>query len=115
VGTGFPKKIMLEQKHRARCRFNQNASRSRLTEQFRPRRCPEGLDPDQSEAGKESILKGPDGANLTAGPKPVKITQDRLRYYNVSYWLDPGISLSRRQIHHLLEIAKRKPVSFELI
>jgi hypothetical protein len=28
VDTGFPKKIMLKQKDRARCRFNQNASRS---------------------------------------------------------------------------------------
>jgi hypothetical protein len=29
MDTGFPKKIMLKQKDRARCRFNQNASRSR--------------------------------------------------------------------------------------
>jgi hypothetical protein len=39
----------------------------------------------------------------------IQMTQDRLRYYNVSYWLDLGISLSRKQVLHVLEAVKRKP------
>ncbi len=36
------------------------------------------------------------------------IAQPRLRYYNVTYWLDLGISLSRKQVRHVLEISNRK-------
>ncbi|MET4371035.1 hypothetical protein ABIA99_003729 [Bradyrhizobium sp. LB12.1] len=37
-----------------------------------------------------------------------QMAQDRLRYYNISYWLDAGISLSRKQILRVLETANRR-------
>jgi hypothetical protein len=38
----------------------------------------------------------------------MQMTQPGSRYYNVSYWLDLGISLSRKQVNHLLDVANRK-------
>ncbi|TWB91295.1 uncharacterized protein DUF4062 [Bradyrhizobium macuxiense] len=66
---------------------------------------------DETHVRKAILLKSVRALPKTRLKRLLKeqLTQDRLRYYNVSYWLDLGITLTRKQVLHVLEMSSRKP------
>jgi uncharacterized protein DUF4062 len=65
---------------------------------------------DSTDTRRSSLLRAIKACPKTRLKKllAAHMSEERKRYYNVTYWLDLGLSLSRKQVLHAVEIAGRK-------